>query len=163
MTISGAALVVGLGNPLRSDDGLGPAVIDGLRRRSIPAEVDLVATDRDGIALLELWAGRPLVVLVDAVRSTEGRPGTIHRLSGDRLVDRSVDARPATTHRLGLRATLELGEALDRRPARLVVYGVEAADLDLGCRLSPPVAAAVDRVVDRIERELSGGAAPPMG
>ncbi len=154
MTIPGRALVVGLGNPMRADDGLGPAVIEALGRRSASDGVDLVVSDQDGPALLELWAGRPLAVVVDAVRSAGNPPGTLHRFTGNQLAGRSMGTGPTTTHRVGLGATLDLAEALGRLPERLVVHGVEVVDLGRGRGLSPPVAAAVEPLVDRIVLEL---------
>lgn len=147
-------LVVGLGNPMRGDDGIGPAVVAALRQLPVGGDVDLVTSDQDGPALLELWTQRPLVIVVDAVRSG-APPGTVHRLAEQDLAGWSARAASPTTHRVGLPATADLARVLDRRPQRLVVYGVEIAHVELGHQLSPAVASALPTVVDQVERELA--------
>jgi hydrogenase maturation protease len=141
-------LVVGVGNRLRRDDGVGPEVADRVAR--LRPDVDVAEVSGDASALLTLWADRSLVVVVDAVR-TDARPGTCHRWelragSWDELPPLS----PFSTHLVGVRDAIDLASALDREPARLVVVGVEVADLNPGPGLSEPVAAAVDDAVDLV-------------
>ena len=72
---NGGALVVGIGNPLRGDDGVGPAVAALLRARAHPG-VQVAEVHADPIALLDLWAGRRRVVLVDACAPAPAGNGT---------------------------------------------------------------------------------------
>ena len=149
-----SALVVGVGNRMRRDDGAGPAVADGVRRSRPDLDVDEVTGDAS--RLLDLWAGRELVVLVDAVRSG-GAPGELHRWE---LRDGSwLTAMPeslVSSHLVGVLDTVDLARALDRLPGRLVVVGVEVVDLGDGEGLSEVVAAAVDDavavVLDAVDR-----------
>lgn len=143
-------LVIGIGNSMRRDDGVGPAVVD--RLTGTPG-VDLTVLDGEATRLVEAWRSRDHVVIVDAAR--RGDPaGTLHRL--DLAVDRiPVGAHPASSHAAGLADALELGRALDCLPAALVVYGVEAEDLSFGEGLSPAVRKALDNVVDRVRAEVA--------
>jgi hydrogenase maturation protease len=137
-------LVVGLGSPDRGDDGVGPAVA-----RSVAAllpGLEVVAHE-DPTALLDLWAGHGLVVVVDAVRSG-AVAGTLHWLetggTGPPLTAGAwANSGHGSTHAFGLSEMVELGRALGRLPDRLVVLGVEAAQFDHGAPLSAGVAAAV--------------------
>lgn len=147
MTSPCRCVVIAMGNPFRRDDGVGHAVLEALRARGGPGPgVALVHLDGEPARLLDAWAGVELAVVVDAVRGA-GAPGSVHprgvHLGG-------APAFPATpraavsSHGEGLPAALALGAALGRLPGRLVVVGVEAADLGEGPGLSPPVAAGVE-------------------
>lgn len=144
-------VVIGIGNPYRCDDGVGPAIVDQLTRLSLP-NVEVVTADGEPTQLLDAWTGTDLAVVIDAVLCAPAEPGRIHRtdLHG-------ISTLPAATssHGLGVPEAVLLGAALDRLPARLVVYAVEAARLDFGTDLSPPVAAAVPEVVAAVLDEIA--------
>jgi hydrogenase maturation protease len=145
------AVVIGVGNPYRRDDGVGPAVIDRLRQR-VPLDVRLDESDGEPSQLLELWSEVDLAIVVDAVRTVEGRPGRIHR----RNLETSVSgASPASSHRVELGDAVALAQAVDRMPGTLVMYGVEVSDISFGPGLSPAVESAADAVVAEILTRLS--------
>jgi hydrogenase maturation protease len=157
--MTGATLVVGLGRTDRGDDGVGPAVTRAVASRLDHASGVRVLTEEDPTALLDLWEGHDRVVVVDAV--VTGDPaGTLHRL------DLGADAPPLPaevwaraghggTHAFGLATAVELGRALHRLPACVVVVGVEAGSVDVGEGLSPPVAAAVDAAAAIVWTEVT--------
>lgn len=143
------AVVIGIGNPYRCDDGIGPAAVAALEKLQPPA--DVIAADGEPAALLEAWTGRELAVVIDAVRCEPSTPGRIWR-SAD--ADLGGPAAAASSHALGIPEALRLGQVLDRVPGRLVVYAVEAARLDLGEGLSPEVSAALPQLVQAVLAEL---------
>lgn len=150
------AVVIGVGNEYRRDDGIGPALIAALEDRWLPG-VKLIVSDGEPARLIDDWAGAPLAVVVDAVLCDPSTPGEIHRteVSLEQLAaadpgDSAVETHTAGSHSLGIPDALRLAEALDRLPQRLVVYAVEAADLAFGTDLSTPVAAALPRLVDAV-------------
>jgi hydrogenase maturation protease len=147
------AVVIGVGNEFRHDDGAGPAVIARLRDLAPPG-VRLVVTDGEPARLVEAWTGAALAVVVDAVRAEPPHPGRIHRFVLDQ--PRAGARRGASSHGLGLDDAVALATALDRMPGRLVVHAIEAADLTQGPGLSPPVAAAVDAVARAVLGDLDG-------
>jgi hydrogenase maturation protease len=144
------AVVIGVGNEFRRDDGIGPAVLAELARRELPG-VRLVHSDGEPSQLFDAWAGTPLAVLVDAVRCAPSSPGRIHRST----LSAPLAAAAASTHGLGIPEALRLAEVLDRAPQRLVVYAVEAGDLGFGPGLSDAVARALTEVVAAVLAELS--------
>jgi len=109
------------------------------------------------VGLIEEWTGADAVIIVDAVSS--GAPaGTIHRL--DPLSEPIPAAlSQGSTHAFGLAETIELARALDRLPARLLVYGIEGERFEAGDELSPPVSAAVDAVREELRERLGNPAA----
>ena len=143
-------IVIGIGNEYRTDDGLGVAVVAELARRSLP-DVELIISDGEPTQLLAAWDAAELAVVVDAVLCEPSAPGTVHRASAAGQLTESV----ASSHSLGIPEAVRLGDALGRRPARLVVYAVEAADLGFGRGLSSSVAAAVERVADAVVADLA--------
>jgi len=147
------AVVIGVGNEFRRDDGAGPAVIARLRDLA-PPSVRLVVTDGEPARLVEAWTGTALAIVVDAVRAEPPHPGKIHRFVLDQ--PRAGARREASSHGLGLDDAIALAVALDRMPGRLVVHAIEAADLTQGPGLSPPVAAAVDTVARAVLADLDG-------
>lgn len=143
--------VVGVGNVYASDDGVGPEVVRRLHTDS--DAVDFVTLRQAGVELLDLMDGCDVLFLVDAVSS--GVPaGTVHRAEwrSDVLASRGVER--ASSHGLGVRETLDLAAALDRLPARVVLWGIEVASTEPKRGLSPAVADAVPAIVARLEHEL---------
>ena len=143
-------VVIGIGNQFRRDDGVGPAVVERLRRRGV-ASVTLAECDGEPTRLLDLWADADLAVVVDAARTCSHRPGFVHRRS---LRHPSLGGTgAASSHGVDLGDAVALAAALDRLPRTLLLYAVEAADTSLGVGLSPAIEAALDDLVDEIVDE----------
>jgi hydrogenase maturation protease len=157
-------LVVGVGNPLRGDDGAGVEVARRLRGRAGDGfEVRELRGDPAG--LLDVWGGREAVVLVDTMRSGAS-PGTFRRLDASH---EALPARqrhgPSSTHAAGLAETIELARVLGALPARVIVYAVEGLRYDVGARLSDELEAIVPTLAERVLREArslrASGSADP--
>jgi hydrogenase maturation protease len=150
------ALLIGLGNPDRGDDGVGPAVARRVAAAGHPGvEVREVV---DPSALLDAWAGADRVVVVDAM--TSGRtPGAVVRLEATESGLPAGGWAAGGTHALGLAAAVELSRALGRLPRALVVVGVEVdaarVTSSQGPGLSPEVAAAVGPAAEAVLSALS--------
>ncbi len=142
-------LVIGVGNPDRGDDGAGPAVVARLELEG----VELRRARGEATELLQLFAGRDLVYVVDAVVSGQP-PGTLHRLDGAEL---PPFMRATSSHGLGLAEAVELSRVLGSLPRQLVVLGIEAGSLELGSPMSAPVEQAVETLVRALEKELGSG------
>jgi hydrogenase maturation protease len=136
--------LIGLGNAWRGDDAAGLVVARRLGG---------VAHEGDAVALLEEWAGAAHAVVVDAAVSG-APPGTVHRFDAARPLP-AATLRSSSTHAFGLADAVELARALGRLPARLDVYAIEGAGFALGAPLSPPVGAAVERLVSVLGRSAA--------
>ncbi|HTT53474.1 MAG TPA: hydrogenase maturation protease [Streptosporangiaceae bacterium] len=147
-----SAVVIGIGNPYRHDDGIGPAVADAIGRLQLPG-VRVVLSDGEPASLLAAWAGAGLAIVADAARSEPPCPGRIHRLTGNELGGESTGA---SSHGFGVRYALRLGQALDRQPGQLVVIAVEGTDFTAGTGLSGPVTTARTAAVAAVRAELAG-------
>jgi hydrogenase maturation protease len=149
------ALVIGIGNPDRGDDGVGPMVVELLRERT---DLNLAFLDHhgEGAALIDAWDGAAAVFVVDAVRSGAA-PGAIHRIDA-RARAVPVQIFHTSSHAFNVAEAVELARVLNRLPPRLIVYGVEGRRFEVGAGMSPEVARATDEVVDRLFNEVSGQA-----
>jgi hydrogenase maturation protease len=147
------ALVIGIGNRFRRDDGAGPAVVERLRAAKLGETVALGEHDGEGAALIETWDGAERVFLVDAARSAS-EPGAIHRFEAHARALPAAWASPST-HAVGVAAAIELGRVLGRLPPHLVVYAIEGAEFGDGPGLTPLVARAVERLADALREELT--------
>jgi hydrogenase maturation protease len=143
--------VLGVGNRLRRDDGVGPWVAGELARR-VGNNIDVRQLAGDGFSLLDAFGGAHEVLLVDAVQSG-APPGTVHRLdaAASPLPD---DALRCSTHALGVVEAVELARALGDLPARLYVYGIEGEDFGPGEGLSAAVAEAAGALVEELVSTL---------
>ncbi|MDP2529656.1 MAG: hydrogenase maturation protease [Candidatus Palauibacterales bacterium] len=151
------AIVVGLGSPDRRDDAAGLEAVR-LLAPLVPPDVRVAALPGRETELLDLWTGAPLAVVIDAVLSGAA-PGTVHRLDG------FIDALPGSpphpsSHDLGLPDIVELGRALGRLPARLLILGIEAGTVAHGPGLSPPVRIGVERAVRIALAEVATARSP---
>lgn len=146
-------LVLGLGNVLCGDDGVGPAVIAELGRRYAPPEgARVVDGGTLGLALLPLLAGAEDVLLVDAVRTGE-EPGALVRLAGD-------DVAPAvrerlSVHQVGVADLLDGLRLCGHWPRRLTLVGVVPETLELQLGRSPVVERAIPDLVEAVVEEAA--------
>lgn len=145
-----AIRIIGLGNPLRGDDAVGLLVARRLQQK-IGHCAEVIEAEMIGVGLMELMKGARVVILIDAARSGLA-PGTIHR--------RDASAGPiggrifsCSSHVIGISDALELARAVGTLPATVIVYGIEAGNMEPGQPLSPPVAKALDQVVEQIVQE----------
>lgn len=152
-------VIIGIGNPWRRDDGVGRHVIRHLRdAATLPGDARILELDTAAGGLVDELAGADLAIIIDAARSTQHPPGTIHRV--DAHTQPLPTAFTGSTHAFGLANAIEMARALNALPPRLLVIGIEIASLDHGNDLSPQVAAAVPDVTRAIAKEVAapGGA-----
>jgi hydrogenase maturation protease len=149
---AGSLLVLGLGNLLCGDDGLGVAVVDELARRYRPGPgVRLLDGGTLGLALLAHLRDCEDLILVDAVLS-DAPAGSRVRLSGDEVAPAARER--LSVHQVGVADLLDGLRLLGTYPRRLVLLGLVPRNLELGLGLSPPVAAGVEELTREVVREV---------
>lgn len=142
-------VVLGCGNPNRSDDGVGPKVIALLRAAGLPANVRLFDVGTDGMTAMYRARGATHLVIVDA-RVPGGTAGAIYEVPGAVLA--APPAKGAGLHEFRWDHALYAGHRIYGAafPGTVVVVLIEAETLDLGLSLSPAVAVAAGKVAGRI-------------
>jgi hydrogenase maturation protease len=145
-------LVLGLGNILLSDEGVGVRVVEALQERyRIPDGVDVVDGGTSGMDMLDMIANRDHLIVIDAVNTGEP-PTTVLRLTGEAV---PVFFRSKISpHQLGLSDVLAALRLLEAEPAGITLIGIVPAALDLGLELSPTIAAKLDDLVGMVRAEL---------
>lgn len=155
-----AVLVVGCGNLLRGDDGVGPVLIRNLWDRGVPDGAKLVDGGTAGMDVGFQMRGAQRVVIVDA-SSTGAAPGTVYRVPGEELTD-LPPLQGLHTHSFRWDhaipfARWALGDAC---PTDITVFLIEAADMEMGSELSEPVTMAMEQVIELIERDFLASLRP---
>lgn len=145
-------LVLGLGNILLQDDGIGVRVIGRfLEQYQLPEGVKVLDGGVRGLSLLPYLQGVSQLLIVDAIQS--GKPaGAVSRLVGDEI-SKSLGPK-ISIHQEGLADLLWTALATDVYPAEVVLWGVEPARLDTGLDMSPAVAKQVDTLVEAVYNQL---------
>lgn len=147
-------VVVGVGNPVMGDDGVGKAVVDALYDAGIPDEYDLSVYHAGTTAFLALEAmsGADRAVVVDAI-DVDAPPGTVHRF---RFRDGEFDGfGDVTMHDVSFADALDAGQAAYDLPDEITLVGVVPAVVEPGVGLSDDLAARLDEIVDAVCTELN--------
>lgn len=144
-------LVLGLGNDLLSDDGLGILAARALKEK-LNGLADVVESSVSGVALLELFLGYERAIVIDAIRTTLQPPGTISELTPSDL-DSVMAPSP---HYAGLPEVLALADRLDLDfPKDIKIFAMEIADpYTVGGDLSEPVKKALPELIQRVEAHV---------
>jgi hydrogenase maturation protease len=155
METSMKILIIGLGNPLVSDDSVGPRVAERLRPiLSHREDVEVTDDTWGGLRLMERMIGFDRAIVIDAIQ-TGAVPGTIHILTPDGLATQ----HSASAHDVNLATALELGrQAGAELPANgaIQLIGVEAEDLlTFSEHCTPAVKAAIPRAVEAVLQILA--------
>jgi len=148
-----AVIVIGLGNLLMSDEGVGIRVVQALSSRAATYPgVDFADLGTAGMRVLHAITGRRHAVFVDCAFMGQP-PGTVQRFTPDAV--RSLKSVAGLSlHEGDLLETLELARRLGEVPERIVIFGIEPLTITPGMELSPPVAARLDDCVAQVAREL---------
>jgi len=160
-TSNGRTVVIGLGNPLMGDDGLGLVALERLRAGyALPPEVELVDGGTWGMNLLPVIEDAARVLLIDAI-DVAAAPGTPIRLERERLP--RYLATKISPHQVDLRDVLALAELRGTLPADTVAVGLQPARIELGNELSEVLRCRVDDLVLLVVQELAdrGHVCPP--
>jgi len=149
-------IVLGLGNPILGDDGVGCRVVEELTQRleieERSRQIDIEPFYRGGISLMERLIGYDRALIVDSIQGMGGEVGTIYRLTMDDLPTMTADS----PHDTSLKAALELGRHLNADlPKEILIFAVEIYySTEFSESLSPPVEASVEPLKNMIIQEL---------
>lgn len=148
-------LILGVGNSMRRDDGIGPEVIRLLTERrakkngryGLTADTDLIDGGTDGLGLIEYLKDYKKVIIVDAV-DMKLHPGTVKIFTPKEAVI-SINKDSLSTHGFGIAELIKLAEELDINP-ELVIVGVQPGDISFGENLSKVVESEVKGLIEII-------------
>jgi hydrogenase maturation protease len=147
-----ATLVLGIGNLVMGDDGIGVRVVQELATRyRFPSGVTILDGGTLGLDLLPHLEGVDRLLIIDAV-ATGGEPGTLVRLTGEEIP--VVFATKLSPHQMGLQDLLAVARLLGHEPREMVLWGVQPATIEMAMELSPAVAAQFEPLIGQSVAEL---------
>jgi hydrogenase maturation protease len=150
-------LILGLGNPILTDDGVGIRVVRALTGRTLPPGVFCGEASVGGLRLLEIIAGYEQLILIDAICVPEVFPGEICLLQPQ---DLRTTRHSGSTHDLSFSGALNLGRELGMdipQDAKIKIVGIYVEDVQtLGEKMTAAVEAAIPRAVEAVLEILKG-------
>jgi hydrogenase maturation protease len=144
-------VILGVGNLLLSDEGVGVHIANELMKMSLPPEVSVVEGGTDGFGLLNIITEANRLIVIDAVKG-DAAPGSIYRFDiGE--VRNCPSGFKTSVHQIGILEVLDLSELIGKTPYTTVI-GVEPKSVEMGMELSPEIKAKIPRVIELILDEL---------
>ena len=148
-------IVLGLGNPILCDDGVGIRVAHIVANRVNDPQVTVAESSAAGLSLLDSITGYDKVIIIDAIQTEKGQAGQIYRMKPG---DLSFTRHLSSPHQINLITALELGKMLSlAMPKEITVFAIEAKDItNFSEKCTPEVAKAIPEVVKMVLEDLVG-------
>jgi len=144
-------VILGIGNVLLSDEGIGVHVANALSGMDLPQGVSVIEGGTDGFRLLNIITEADRLIVVDAVKGGAG-PGSIYRFNIDEV--RNVPAGFRTSvHQVGILEVIDLSGLIGKTP-KTTVISVEPKCLDMSLELSPEIKEKIPRIIELVFEEL---------
>lgn len=153
-------LILGIGNILLKDEGIGVRVVEAMQDFALPEGVELVDGGTSGADLVELLADRRKVIVIDAI-DAQHPPGTILRMTLEDILPAAGDS--ISLHQFGLADSLVMGRQMGVLADEVVIIGVQPNEISPGLELTPELAAMIPRVIEIVLGELEGGKSTEYG
>lgn len=151
-------VVLGIGNVLMSDEGIGVHAVEALQQRyQLPDNVEVVDGGTTGMELLPDLHGAEQLIVVDAVRVGQP-PATVVRMEGDEVPE--FFKTKLSPHQVGLCDVLAALRFSGGAPERVVLIGVQPVSLEMKMELSPEVAERMDHILELLTGELAAIGSP---
>ena len=146
-------LILGLGNPILSDDGVGCRVAMDLKDKLNTPDIDIMEASIAGLDLLDLLTGYDRTIIIDAIQTDKGTPGQIYRLGPDILAS---TRHAGTPHDVNLATALGLGKMLNLKlPRKITIFAIEVKDvITFSEECTPEVMKAIPACVKMVIQEL---------
>jgi len=144
-------LILGIGNLLMKDEGVGVHVVEKLKEMQLPDNVEVLDGGTAGLDLVDFIEGRKKLIVIDAVNAG-GKPGTIYRLTEENL-----DIRPkaiSSFHEIDFLDALLVSEAMNSKPEEIVVVGIEPNDMSSGMELSTEIEKRIPDIINLVMKEI---------
>ncbi|MFC1897351.1 hydrogenase maturation protease [Chloroflexota bacterium] len=117
-------LVLGIGNPILTDDGVGIKTAQKLKEEN--PELDVIETSESGIALLDFVTGYKKLIIIDSIKTEKGKPGDLYKLELD---DLKPSKELSSSHGIGIATAFELGQRLGyNMPKNTSIYAINIKD-----------------------------------
>ncbi len=145
-------LILGVGNNIQKDDGIGVHVLEELQKLSLPQNIELFDGGTAGFDLIGVVSDREKVIVIDAVNGGQP-PGTIYKFSPEDLKVKNI--LYDSLHQLGIIESLQMAKLMDQYPKECVIFGVEPQNIEWGLELTEPLKVKVPKIIELVLKELN--------
>ncbi|MDG6225790.1 MAG: hydrogenase maturation protease [Candidatus Thermoplasmatota archaeon] len=142
--------VIGIGNPLMGDDGIGPRLIEELKL--LGTGVELIDIGTGGMQLVHVLAGYDAVLLIDAADMGVD-PGEFRVLSPENAVS-VKECRSYSLHDWDIMRSIEISNEIGEAPQRILILAIQPGSLRMGEGISPEVESGIPRYIGEINAAL---------
>jgi hydrogenase maturation protease len=149
MTMPGKTLIVGMGNLIYRDEGIGVHVIEKMKEMELPGHVELLDIGTSTMDLISYLEGVEKLIVIDAMKAG-GTPGTIYKCRPQDLLP--TEEGPVSLHDIGLLETLDMAKKKELE-MDTVVIGVEPKVLGWGMELSDEVKSKIPTIIEAVLKE----------
>lgn len=151
--INTEVVILGLGNTLLQDEGVGVHIVNRLiADHEFPPEIELVDGGTFGLDLLPYIENKRYVILVDAV-NFQREPGYTQLIENDNILTQLNTLM--SVHHLGLSDVLSVAKLLDKEPKDICLIGIQPESIDAGLQISPTVTNAMETAIELIIQRLT--------
>ena len=149
-------LILGIGNILLKDEGVGVHVVHELQNQDLPDGVEVIDGGTAGLDILLSQEGLYKLVVIDAIR-TGKEPGTVYKTRYSRSstsIEYPASSIQISLHQVGLLDALDATEKMNCAPKEVTIIGVEPGQISLGLELTEPVKRSVPEVIEQVLEEI---------
>lgn len=146
--------VIGIGNPLRKDDGIGIVLLEELVeiKDDLPDDIEYIDGGTGGMNLLHLFARFDIVVFIDAV-NFGGEIAESKFFNSEEVISKNIQIK-TSTHGSDILKIIQLSKGLGEDPDEIFIFGVQPQDMTPGTRLSHEIQENIDLLVNNLKVEL---------
>jgi hydrogenase maturation protease len=145
-------LILGIGNILLKDEGIGVHVVKKIKEMSLPDNVEVLDGGTAGLDLVDFISGYKKLIVIDAV-TTGDKPGTIYRLTEENL---NIGPKAIMSfHEIDFLDALHMSHIMKEKPEEVVVIGIEPKDMSDGVDLSPEIEERIPRIIEIVMEEVN--------
>ena len=156
----GKVRLIGVGNILLKDEGIGVRVAEELKKKHWPPSVEVIDGGVAGFGLIDFFLESTKVFLIDAA-DMNLPPGTIRRFAAD-AIRLQEEAPKLSMHEVSLLEVLGITRALDSSPREIIIIGIQPKEISGGMELTPELQAVVPKVIEMVLKELEKDGIHPL-
>lgn len=155
MSLNQKVLVLGIGNDILTDDGIGPRIVQQLEKENFPSLFAFQTATVGGLEVLEIVTGFRQVIFIDAIKTQGGIPGTVYCLTPDNFME---TLNLTNLHDIDFLSALRLGEELDMDlPAKIGILAIEIVeDKVFSVNFSPQINEKYPEILEEVRKHLYG-------
>ncbi|RKY89512.1 Ni,Fe-hydrogenase maturation factor [candidate division KSB1 bacterium] len=149
--LTSGIVIIGIGNLLLKDEGVGVHIIRELEKTTLPEDVSLIDAGTATLDALQMLGNVEKLIVIDAVKGG-GKPGTVYKFKPEDII--SGDVASISLHQLGFMEALSIVERTGKSFKDITIIGVEPKEIVSGMELSPEIARKIPEIIKLIKKTI---------